>query len=298
MIHTDKNNVAPRVGFAYRPFGGESTVIRGGYGLYYDMMPIDLWASRAPFVFQETTFTNPAAPTVVFPRVFPAAGTSGPATIALPLAVNPNLQLPYSHQVNVTAEHQRWNTGFRLSYVATLGRQMWYTRDANAPQPDGRLYVDKPRPFPQYPDISYADNGASHDYQGVTIEAERRMSKGLFVQVAYTAARDTGNTQDWTTRIENPFDLNADTGRDSATPTHRMTSAVMYELPFGHDRKWLANAPRCRRPGARRLGALGCGIRPVGIVPDAHHLDAGSDRHPLHHRGRAPDRHTSPRSVA
>src|SRR4051794_11984342 len=244
LIHTDRNNVAPRLGFAYRPFGGESTVLRGGYGLYYDMMPIDLWASRAPFVFQETTFTNPAAPTVVFPRVFPSAGTSGPAAIALPLAVNPNLQLPYSHQLNVTAEHQRWNTGFRLSYVATLGRQMWYTRDANAPQPDGRLYVDKPRPFPQYPDISYADNGASHDYQGATIEAERRMSKGLFVQLAYTAARDTGNTQDWTTRIENPFDLNADTGRDSATPAHRVTSAVMYELPFGRDRKWLTNAPR------------------------------------------------------
>jgi hypothetical protein len=244
LIKTDKNNVAPRLGFAYRPFGGESTVVRGGYGLYYDMMPIDIWASRAPFVFQETTFTNPATPVVVLPRVFPAAGTTGPATIALPLAVNPNLQMPYSHQWNLTAEHQRWNTGFRLSYVATLGRQMWYTRDANAPVADDRLYVQKPRPFPQYPDISYADNGASHDYQGVTIEAERRMSGGLFVQLAYTAARDRGNTQDWTTRIENPFDLNADTGRDSATPTHRLTSAFMYELPFGHGRTWLAGTPR------------------------------------------------------
>ena len=47
---------------AYRPFGGGETVIRGGYGLYYDMMPIDIWASRAPFVFQETAFTNPAVP--------------------------------------------------------------------------------------------------------------------------------------------------------------------------------------------------------------------------------------------
>ena len=70
-------------------------------------------ASATPFVFQETTFTNPAIPTVVLPAVFPAAGTSGPATIALPLAVNPDLQLPYSHQWNATVEHERWGTGFR-----------------------------------------------------------------------------------------------------------------------------------------------------------------------------------------
>ena len=174
------------------PVRWASTVIRGGYGLYFDMMPIDVQASGSPFVFQETTFTNPTVPTVVLPVVFPAAGTSGPATIALPRAVNPDLQLPYSHQWNATIEHERWRTGFRLSYVATLGREMWYTRDINSPEPDGRLYVEKPRPFPRYPDIAYVDNGATHDYHAVTIEAERRFSRGLFFQLAYTRARDLG----------------------------------------------------------------------------------------------------------
>ena len=244
LVRTDRNNLAPRIGVAYRPFGGTSTVVRGGYGLYYDLVPIDLWAARAPFVFSETTFTNPTTPTVVLPRVFPAAGTAGPATIALPLAVNPDLKIPYTHQWNLTVEHERWNTGFRVSYVATLGRDMWYTRDANAPQPDGRLYVEKPRPFPQYPDIVYADNGASHDYHGVTLEVERRFSKGLFFQTAYTAARDYGDTVEWTNPIENPFDLKRDRGRDTATPSHRVTTAVMYDLPFGRDRMWMSGAPR------------------------------------------------------
>jgi len=244
LLRTDRNNIAPRLGFAYRPFGGTRTVVRGGYGLYYDLIPIDIWAGRAPFTFEETTFTNPTTPTVVLPTVFPATGTSGPATIGLPLAANPNLRLPYTHQLNATVEHERWGAAFRVSYVATLGRDMWYTRDANAPQPDGRLYVDKPRPFPQYPDISYVDNGATHDYHGVTVEVERRMSKGLFFQTAYTAARDMGETQEWTTRIENPFDLGGERGRDTATPAHRLTTAVMYELPFGREQKWMTNAPR------------------------------------------------------
>ncbi len=244
LVRTDRNNFAPRLGLAYRPFGGGQTVIRAGYGLYYDMMPIDLQAARAPFVFTETTFTNPAAPTVVLPAVFPAAGTAGPSTIALPLAVNPDLQMPYSHQWNVTVEHELWNTGFRASYVGTLGREMWYTRDVNAPEADGRLYVDKPRPFPQYPSITYADNGASHDYHGVTLEAERRFSRGLFFQVAYTAAKDTTETVEWFNAIENSFDLSRERGRDSATPRHRLTTAMIYDLPFGHGRPWLSTVPR------------------------------------------------------
>jgi hypothetical protein len=240
LVNTDRNNFSPRIGVAYRPYGGASTVIRGGYGLYFDMMPIDLQASQSPFVFQETTFTNPSVPTVVLPAVFPGAGTSGPATVALPRAVNPDLQLPYSHQWNATIEHERWRTGFRLSYVATLGREMWYTRDINSPEPDGRLYVEKPRPFPRYPDIAYVDNGASHDYHAVTIEAERRFSRGLFFQLAYTRATDLGNDSG---TIENPFDLARERGGDLTTPAHRFTSAVIYELPFGRGKTWMTSAP-------------------------------------------------------
>ena len=242
LVRTDRNNVAPRFGFAYRPFGGGSTVFRGGYGLFYDMMPVSLAASGSPFVFQETAFTNPAVPTVVLPVVFPAAGTSGPATVALPAGANPDLQLPRSHQWNATVEHERWNTGFRLSYVATLGRDMLFIRDINAPEPDGRLYVDKPRPFPRYPNINYTDNGARHDYHAVTIEAERRFARGMFFQLAYTAARDLGDDVD--VAIENPFDLRRERGRDLTTPNHRFTSAVMYELPFGRGKTWMTSAPR------------------------------------------------------
>ncbi|HEX5867526.1 MAG TPA: hypothetical protein VFY72_07440 [Beijerinckiaceae bacterium] len=195
-------------------------MIRAGYGLYYHLLPIELQAARAPFVFTETPFTNPAAPSLVLPAVFPSAGTAGPSAIALPLAVNPDVQMPYSHHWSVTVEHERWRTGFRVSYVGTLGREMWYTRDANAPEPDGRLYTEKPRPFPQSPSITYADNGASHDYHGVTLEGERRFWGGLFFQAAYTLAKDTTETVEWTNAIEPSID-----GSTSAHSERRRSAA-------------------------------------------------------------------------
>jgi hypothetical protein len=276
LLRTDRNNVAPRLGVTYKPFNNANTVIRGGYGIYYDVIPLDPLAGSVPFVINELPFTNTRpVPTVVLPRVFPAAGGVGPDEVGLPLAINPRLQMPYSHQWNVTVEHQRWNTGFRASYVVTSGRQMWYERDINAPVPDERLYIDKPRPFPQYPEIMYVDNGARHDYRGFTLEAERRMLHGLFVQAAYTTARDRGNTVDWATPIENPFDLGREMGRDVSTPRHRLTSAVMYELPFGRNRRWLHDAPRAvdLALGGWQISAVGyqqtgAFLTPTIAIPD------------------------------
>ena len=245
ILRTDRNNIAPRLGVAYKPFGRSDTVVRGGYGIYYDVIPPDPRAGNTPFVINEVAFTNTLPlPTVVLPQAFPALGGAGPSSVGLPLAINPNLQMPYTHQWNLTVEHQRWGTGFRASYVVTAGRQMWYEHDINAPPPDERLYIDKPRPFPNYPAIQYLDNGAKHDYHGFTLEAERRLKGGLFAQVAYTAASDFGNTLEWTAPIENPFDLDRDMARDQYTPRHRLTSAVMYDLPFGRNRRWLSDAPR------------------------------------------------------
>ena len=162
LLKMDKNNFAPRLSIAYRPWGN-STVIRTGFGLFYDIVPRRPQSVGVPFILNEAPFTNPADnPVVVLPRVFPAAGAAGPSSVALPSAVNPNLLIPYSLQYNLTLEHSRWGNGFRLSFIGTGTRKTDYFYDYNAPLPDDRPYVSKPRAFPQYPAISYFTNGAGH----------------------------------------------------------------------------------------------------------------------------------------
>jgi len=273
LVRTDADNLAPRLGVAWRPGGGVDLVLRAGYGVAYDMTPIDPTAGQVPFTIAEPVYTNSLpSPTVVLPRVFPAAGTGGPATVQLPNAINPNLQMPVTQQWNVTAEHQRGNVGLRVSYVGTAGRGMWYTRDINAPAPDARPYVEKPRPFPNYPAINYVDNGASHTYHAMGLELERRMSNGFGFQVAYTLARDIGVDSG---SPENPFDLEAERGRDENTPRQRVISFVNYELPFGNGRKWLASVPAAidALVGGWQLSVIGVQqsgayLTPVVAVPD------------------------------
>lgn len=243
LVRSDKNNLAPRFGFAYRPFNNSNTVLRAGYGIYYDTTPINPTQGGSPFIISEPSFTNTTPnPTLVLPQAFPAEGTGRPSTIALPAAINPDLKMPYSQQWNLTIEHQRWETGFRLSYVGTNSRQMRYSYNINSPRVDERPFVEKPRRFMRYPGISYFDNGANHNYHAFTIEAERKMSNGLFFQSSYTWARDVGDATEGS--IENPFDRRRERAVDQNIPTHRLSNALIYQLPFGKGRRWLSDASR------------------------------------------------------
>jgi Carboxypeptidase regulatory-like domain/TonB dependent receptor-like, beta-barrel len=125
LVRPDRNNIAPRIGLAYRPWGN-NTVFRAGYGIFYDVTPVRVSAGGSPFEINEPNFTNPVGnPVVILPRVFPDT-VGGPTTVGLPTAVDPGLLIPYSMQYSFTVEHQRWNHGFRLSYIGTNTRKGEY----------------------------------------------------------------------------------------------------------------------------------------------------------------------------
>ena len=241
LLRTDRNTFAPRIGVAYRPWGN-NTVIRSGFGLYYDVAPRQLTMGSLPFVVNEVPFNNPAGtPAIVLPTVCPSAGAAGPSSVGLPTAVNPDLKMPYSMQYSFTIEHSRWDTGFRVSYVGTNTRQGQYTYNYNSPLPDANLFVNKPRPFPQYPNISYITNGAGHQFHSFTAEAERRMLRGLQVQSSWVWARDIGDLENGE-NLENPFDRRRDRAVWADIPTHRFTTNFLYQMPWGKGQPYLSNA--------------------------------------------------------
>jgi hypothetical protein len=250
LMFADRNNFAPRFGLAYRPFSAK-TVFRAGYGIYYDVVPATLSQGGSPFVLNEPTYTNPVqAPDVIFPRVFPAASTGGPSQVSLPLAVNPHLRMPYSMQYNATIEHQVGAIGLRVSYIGTASRQGLWAYNYNSPVPDTRPFIQKARPFLSFPEIFYLTNGAGHQYNGLTLDARRQMSRGLYFETSWAWARDrydsdsNGDVNFSELASENPFDRHREVGVFQGVPTHRFNANWIYQLPFGEGQHWLSGTSR------------------------------------------------------
>jgi len=246
LLRTDKNNIAPRFGLAYRPWG-DKTVFRAGWGVFYNVAPqIPQFGDVSPFVIFQTPYTNPLTnPDVILPRVFPSAGSAGPSSVALPTALNPGLRMPYTMQYNFTIQHQRWDTGCRASYIGSGSRQYLWSYDINSPAPGTALYINKPRPFPQYPGIAYQTNGASARYDSLQLEAKRQMSGGLLFQTSWVWARGIYDLDgNYGAVSENPFDRRREKSVSPDIPTHRFTTNLMYQLPFGRGKPLFGNASK------------------------------------------------------
>jgi len=243
LIRSDKNNFSPRIGLAWRPWDNK-TVFRAGYGVYFDGgLSGPSAGATVPFLISEPNFTNPVNNPITLPLVFPSAGAGGPSTVTLPNAYRPDLRVPYSMQYTFTLERQQWNTGFRLSYTGTNTRQGVYRWNSNQPLADARLFVEKPRRFPNYPAILYTDNGAGHQYHGLSFEAERRMRNGLHYQFYYTVAKDIQDLEN-VEQPEDAYDRRRERGTWGAIPRHRWMGNLIYDLPVGRGRAFGTNLGR------------------------------------------------------
>lgn len=242
----DLNNLAPRVGFAYRPFGHSRTAVRGGYGLFYDNFTLgvsgNLFAA-SPFGLAESFTSNRVngVPQYTLQQPFGAVGAVGAIQLS---GVSHDLENPKLHQWNLTLEQEiPFRMSLRLSYLGTKGAGLVWQRNVNQPVPSIEPFSASRRPFPAYNNMLVRQNGGSSLYNGMTVEVRRRMHGGLQFQSAWTWAKhltdatDTGGESGGT--VENSHNVRAQKGNATFTPRHRVVSTLIWELPVGAGRRFL-----------------------------------------------------------
>jgi Carboxypeptidase regulatory-like domain/TonB dependent receptor len=257
LRRTDKNNVSPRLGVAWRPFGDSRTVVRGGFGLYtVPLLGSVNYSMVATVTAAAVNFANTPAAPFVFPQISSAETSEGalpPGTLDFRRANQIDMKDPRTAQWTVTIERDLgWNTGARVSYIGSRTEDLIWSPDLNQVRANTRGYaaVSQTRPFLDWNVVTTRDNGPRSRYDGLGLELNKRFSNSIALNTSYTLARhlsDAGGAVPTAFATENGattvdlFRGDADYGNVAFTRRHRFVSTFLYELPIGRSRRWLSD---------------------------------------------------------
>jgi hypothetical protein len=256
LVKFNKHQFEPRVGFAFKPFSGDRMVIRGGYGMYSNLIYATLARSHlsgGPFS-GSVTYNNAivnGAPLFSFPSPFLTSGTTSVQNVN---AVNPNLKTPYTQQWNFTVERQIASVGLRASYVGSRTVNLVYRRNLNLPAPSTIPFTTARRPDQLYNQIIYADSGGTDAYHALELAAQKKYGRSFTISGGFTWAKDLTDTQDsggvtnsGTTFggqvIQNPNNRAIEKANNATVVPHRFYAYAVYALPVGKGERFLSNAP-------------------------------------------------------
>jgi hypothetical protein len=244
----DKNNFAPRIGFAWTVGSDEKTVVRAGYGIYYDQAPLapgEALYFNSPFFDNNIFFSLPGLPLTLnnpFPSFFP---------FPLPdsaLAIQRDLRTAYMQHWNLNIQRELpAKSVLEIAYVGSKGTKLLTARDINQPQPSvlppGLPFV--PRPNPQFDDIDLLESRANSNYNSLQARFQQRLTHGLAALVSYTWSKSIDDASNFFSSAgdpnfpQNSYDLRSERGRSNFDVRHRFSASYSYDLPFGKSRRYL-----------------------------------------------------------
>jgi hypothetical protein len=243
-------NWDPRLGFAYDPFADHKTSIRGGIGVFHDVIAARVYTS-AYYInppFQLATEPRPVFPT---PFVTPRVGKIVSQGIDYD-----SEETPYQMQYNINVQREiAAATVVTIGYVGSQGKNFFKQIDLNPVTasvvngatvfgqfaPGATTITQNPRVNPGYQGLNFGRTIADSSYDSLQLSVNRRFYRNLQSQISYTFSKcediSSGNFGgEGGTSATNPYDPEYDRGPCGYDRPHVFRGSAVYALPFTGNR--------------------------------------------------------------
>lgn len=247
IVKTDRNNFAPRFGFAWRMFGDNKTVLRGGYGIFYgssSLYRMDEYTDTYPFGVTETfsrVTADPRRLTLSNPFPTDRRAFSGVTSTFGQESATPATQYIQSWNLALEREIGR-GTVVEIAYAGSKGTHLQRRYDLNQA---GRTQATSTiRPFPTFGSINIINDGSNSIYNSGQVTLRRRVSKQLFFRGTYTYAKsidessNTGGTIAFNfSQAQDARNLALERGRSDFDIGHTFAGSFVWAPSFS--KHWL-----------------------------------------------------------
>ena len=268
----DLNNFGPRLGFAWsvRP----TTVVRGGYGVYYDYVPQDLLIAN--FTTSAGLTQNSIGPSPIYPFQFNSDAFNGsvpgpvftlsdpPCSFPCDIFVTPrNFTTPYAQNWNFNIEQELSKAlALQIGYVGSKGTKLVRLLDLNQADTLGNR-----NNYPQYGAVDSLSPVSASTYNALQTTLRSRSWHGLTGFAGYTFSKSLDDASDGidfnfatVAFPQNSYNLHAEHGPSNFDTRHRFTAAFTYDVPKLAGPNWIARGWQLNTIVTAQSG------RPVPIV--------------------------------
>jgi hypothetical protein len=252
----DRNNFAPRVGFAFQPREGGNLVVHGAFGVYFDSSSLSPFFDNRPSNGGPNGFEgNPAGANPVqtlTPGAYTIVSgqplfTKGAASILGIFSVDPSFRTPYTYNYNFGVEQSLGSKAqLMVSYVGSTNHKQITLEDINqaalnaastTPKQSTRPFYSE---FPNYGVINQVESNGSGSYNSLQATLKTSSYHGLSSTFNYTWSHSLDDMTVYRSRLpQDSTNLKGDYGNSDYDTRNNFNGAVFYDVPrLGKGPEW------------------------------------------------------------